>query len=154
MLEHVLYGHVQAIRAGFSGSQLTICGRVSSEIERELGFVKVMGRFVSGSVYTKHAWNVIDGTIVDATADQFEGMERINITTVDDSRYVPFTQEELDFIARFTREEGKEPDDFDFAFMNEYEEEAAEAEAYYPMHSDDLEAMGWDVDENGAIVLD
>lgn len=51
------------------------CGKVSEEIEAELGWAYRWGhlRLLDGGICWIHCWNQLpDGTVVDATADQFE----------------------------------------------------------------------------------
>lgn len=51
------------------------CGAVSEALERELGLVQRCGhlRLLNGAICWLHCWNPSDdGSIVDATADQFE----------------------------------------------------------------------------------
>jgi len=53
------------------------CGAVSAALERELGLAQRWGhlRLLDGAVCWLHCWNQsVDGSIVDATADQFEAL--------------------------------------------------------------------------------
>lgn len=101
-----------------SGGQRTVCGRVSAEIERVLGFPKVMGFYVGTingrRLWTAHAWNLLpDGRVLDATCDQF-GLDAIRIS--DGQDYAPFTPEQEEWMEQFRRENWREPNMEDWAF--------------------------------------
>jgi murein endopeptidase len=58
---------------------LSVCDMVSLDIEKFLGFKMVVGHCRHDSSLDFHCWNVMpDGTILDATADQF-GLKAIQL---------------------------------------------------------------------------
>ena len=64
------------------------CGNVSSALEAEFGWQGQHGylKLLDGTVSWVHCWNRLpDGTIVDATADQFQGLWLGDVVTVDSS---------------------------------------------------------------------
>lgn len=108
-----------------AGRQLTICGTVSAQIEKALGWPKETGWYsgpeASGrQIHMMHAWNRLpNGQVLDATADQ---MGHPGIWITDGSHYKIFTAKEQRFIAQWMEDNyGIEPDAFDMSFADEDE---------------------------------
>ncbi|MBE1608959.1 hypothetical protein [Actinopolymorpha pittospori] len=62
------------------------CGKVAAALETEFGWQSQYGylRLLDGTVSWVHCWNrLADGTIVDATADQYQGLWLGDVVTVD-----------------------------------------------------------------------
>jgi ribosomal protein S18 acetylase RimI-like enzyme len=120
-----------SIHARYSSEiQRGVCGKVAEVIEAELGWRKVMGLHRGR---TMHAWNVLaDGTIIDATHDQFGPGEWLRVEPGGHPDYRPFTEADLAFIDLYRRARHTEPEAYEMGYARDEDflaELRAEAEA-------------------------